>query len=78
MFRIGGDREKVEYIFELTDFILTELDPELGTAQPLLVTLSKTKTQIPQKAVVNSDQLYIPSYFNFEFCRHFQSHNCTL
>ena len=37
MFRIGGDREKVEYIFELTDFILTELDPELGTAQPLLV-----------------------------------------
>ena len=39
MFRIGGDREKVEYIFELTDFILTELDPELGTAQPLLVIL---------------------------------------
>ena len=27
----------MEYIFELTDFVLTELDPELGTAQPLLV-----------------------------------------
>ena len=37
MFRIGGDRNKIEYIFELTDFVLTELDPELGTAQPLLV-----------------------------------------
>ena len=37
LFRIGGDGSKMEYIFELTDFILTELDPELGTAQPLLV-----------------------------------------